>query len=357
LRKTSCRLDLKLGLRLAESSHVSAVPATRIARGLEEIIDAAAGVLAAQSLQATLKEMASALHPIVPFTSVAVYEADLNERKLHPVFAIGRYVEQTLAFSPPLDASITGKAFMRGRLVHLEPGHPWLGHYQLPGTPADEEEAIIVAPLVAAGAPIGTLNIWREGVNPSFAREEAQLIRRFATLAAMAYDNARRREQLSELALTDDLTGLPNRRHFQERLSAELARVGREAVPVSLLLLDVDDFKSVNDTLGHAAGDTVLRELAAVLRDGVRIADVPCRTGGEEFAVVLPATDEREARHCAERLLDRIRSSGDIRVSAGVATSPSDGRTVASLFQVADDRLLSAKAAGKDRLVGPRIAA
>jgi diguanylate cyclase (GGDEF)-like protein len=337
---------------------VSAVPATRIARGLEEIIDAAAGVLAAQSLQATLKEMAAALRPIVPFTSLAVYQADLEERRLDPVFAVGRHVEQTLAFSPPLDASITGKAFMRGRLVHLEPGHPWLGSYQLPGTPGDEEEALIVAPLVAAGAPIGTLNIWREGPSPSFEREEAQLIRRFATLAAMAYDNARRAEQLSQLALTDDLTGLPNRRHFQEHLSAELARVGREGVPVSLLLLDVDDFKSVNDTLGHPAGDTVLVELAGVLRDGVRLADIACRTGGEEFAVVLPGTDEAEAARCAQRLLARIRDSGDIRVSAGVATAPADGRTVEAIFQVADDRLLAAKAAGKDRLVGPsRLAA
>ena len=98
---------------------MSAVPATRVARALEEIIDAAAGVLAAQSLQATLKAMAEALHPIVQFTSLAVYEADLETRKLNPVFAVGRHVSETLAFSPPLDASITGKAFMRGRLVHL----------------------------------------------------------------------------------------------------------------------------------------------------------------------------------------------------------------------------------------------
>ena len=339
---------------MAEIPGVSAVPATRVARGLEDIIDAAAGVLAAQSLQATLKEMAAALHPIVQFTSLAVYEADLEARQLNPLFAIGRHVEQTLAFAPPLDASISGKAFMRGRLVHLEPGHPWLGSYQLPGTPDDDEEAMIVAPLVAAGAPIGTLNVWREGLHPSFEREEAQLIRRFATLAAMAYDNARRAEQLSQLALTDDLTGLPNRRHFQEHLTAELARVGREGVPVSLLLLDVDDFKAVNDTLGHPAGDSVLAHLAGVLRDGVRLADVACRTGGEEFGVILPGTDEPEARRCAERLLERIRSAGDIRVSAGIATAPSDGRSVEALFQVADDRLLAAKAAGKDRLVGPR---
>jgi diguanylate cyclase (GGDEF)-like protein len=336
---------------------VSAVPATRVARGLEEIIDAAAGVLAAQSLLETLRAMAAALRPIVPFTSLAVYEADMTARVLNPVFAVGRHVKETLAFSAPLDASITGKAFMRARLVHLEPGHPWLGDYQVPGTPPNLPEAFIVAPLVAAGAPIGTLNVWREGANATFAREEAQLIRRFATLAAMAYDNARRREQLSQLAHTDDLTGLANRRHFHERLTAELTRIGREGVPVSLLLLDVDDFKSVNDMHGHAAGDAVLRKLADVLRDSVRVADVPCRTGGEEFAVVLPGADELEANRCAERLLTAIRAAGDVRVSAGVATAPADGRTVDGLFQIADDRLLAAKAAGKDRLVGPRIAA
>jgi hypothetical protein len=88
---------LKVGPVSAESIDVSAVPATRVARGLEEIIDAAAGVLAAQSLQATLKAMASALHPIVPFTSLAVYEADLEARELRPVFAIGRHVEAARA--------------------------------------------------------------------------------------------------------------------------------------------------------------------------------------------------------------------------------------------------------------------
>jgi diguanylate cyclase (GGDEF)-like protein len=354
--------SLKIEAPPVDCTDVSAVPATpvsatRVARGLEEIIDAAAGVLAAQSLLDTLRAMAAALRPIVPFTSLAVYEADMANRMLVPVFAVGRYVQETLAFPAPMDASITGKAFMRGRLVHLEPGHPWLGDYVLPGTPNNDQEAFIVAPLVAAGAPIGTLNVWREGAIASFAREEAQLIRRFATLAAMAYDNARRREQLSQLAHTDDLTGLANRRQFHERLTAELTRVSRERVPVSLLLLDVDDFKLVNDMHGHAAGDAVLRDLAGVLREGVRTADVPCRTGGEEFAVVLPGADEHEARRCADRLLKAIRAAGEIRVSAGVATAPADGRTVDGLFQVADDRLLAAKAAGKDRLIGPRLAA
>ena len=175
----------------------------------------------------------------------------------------------------------------------------------------------------------------------------------------MAYDNARRAEQLSELALTDDLTGLPNRRHFQERLSAELARVGREGVPVSLLLLDVDDFKSVNDTLGHPAGDLVLRRTRR--RPARRRAHgrrrLPHRRRGVRRGPARAPT-RHEAGRCAQRLLERVRSAGDIRISAGVATAPSDGRTVAALFQVADDRLLAAKASGKDRLVGPpRLAA
>src|SRR3954469_3062361 len=246
------------------------VSATRVARGLEAIIDAAAGVLAEQSLDATLRQMSRALAGIVPFTSLAVYELHSQRRELVPVFAVGRYVAETLADRPALDNSITGRAVLARELVHLEPGHPWLGMYQIPGTPADEQEALVVAPLMAADRVLGSLNVWREEQSPTFASEEADLIRRFATLAAMAYANAGQRERLEAQARTDDLTGLFNRRHFHERLGAELARAGREHGHVGLVLLDVDDFKRVNDGHGHAAGDEVLREFARVLRGVVR---------------------------------------------------------------------------------------
>ena len=121
----------------------------------------------------------------------------------------------------------------------------------------------------------------------------------------MAYDNARQRERLNEQARTDDLTGLFNRRHFHERLGAELARTRRSGDPVALVLLDVDDFKAVNDAHGHPVGDGVLRAFADLVRETVRGADIVCRTGGEEFAVILPGADEDEAVTAAHRLVER----------------------------------------------------
>jgi diguanylate cyclase (GGDEF)-like protein len=331
----------------------------RLTRGLESIIDAAAGILAEGSLGATFDEMARALETIVPFTSLAVYSTHDGAAVLLPVFAVGRYVEETLAGRPPLQGSIAGRVVLTRTLVHLEAHTPRSSVYQVPGTPQDEPEALVCTPLIAGSRVLGTLNVWREGANAEFAPEEVELIQRFATLAAMAYDNAHQRERLSEQARTDELTGLFNRRHFHERLGAELARVRRSGEPLALLLLDVDDFKAVNDRHGHPVGDTVLRAFAALLREAVRGADVIFRTGGEEFAVVLPGADEEEAVCAAHRLVGAVRDArigpqGLLTASVGLAIAPAEGDTVAALFRAADDRLLAAKALGKDRAVTGR---
>jgi diguanylate cyclase (GGDEF)-like protein len=338
------------------------VSATRVVRGLESIIDAVAGVLAEQSLDATLLSMARALQGIVPFTSLAIYEVDADRNVLVPVFAEGLFVDETLADAPKMEDSITGKVVKSRQVVHLEPGHPWFGRYVIDGTPQDLE-ALVFCPLVVADRVIGTLNVWREdsapghdGTIPTFSPEEAQLIKRFSMLAALAYDNARRRELLSEQARTDELTGLFNRRHFHERLAAELARAQRDDAPVGLVLLDVDDFKRVNDVHGHPVGDQVLTAFAGVLTDHVRAGDVVCRTGGEEFGVILPNADAPEAERAAERLVRAVREAswsvaGPITASAGVANAPEDAGTVAALFKAADECLLAAKAEGKDRVV------
>jgi diguanylate cyclase (GGDEF)-like protein len=328
----------------------------RLTRGLESIIDAAASILAEGSLQSTFDEMARALETIVPFTSLAVYSTQDAASVLLPVFAVGRYVEETMAGRPPLQGSIAGRVVVSRTLVHLEAGAPRDAVYQVPGTPEDEREALVCTPLIAGARVLGTLNVWREGPVAEFAPEEVELIQRFATLAALAYDNAHHRERLSLQARTDELTGLFNRRHFGERLGAELARSRRSGEPVGLLLLDVDDFKAVNDRYGHPVGDGVLRAFAGLLRDAVRGADIVCRTGGEEFAVILPGAGDEEAVAAAHRLVDAVRAGrigpdGGLTASVGLAIAPAEGDTVAALFRAADDRLLAAKTAGKDRAV------
>jgi diguanylate cyclase (GGDEF)-like protein len=291
------------------------------------------------------------------FTSLAIYEADHRARVLVPVFALGRYVDQTLADRPPFDASVGGSVVRSREMAHIEVPDPRLSRYTIPGTPLDEPEALVVVPLIVADDVIGTLSVWREGSeSPSFATEEAQLIRRFATLAALAYANAQQRDRLREQALTDDLTGLANRRHFHERLIAELARAEREARDVALVVFDIDDFKSINDGHGHPAGDAALRGFAAILRDAARVSDVVCRIGGEEFAVVLPNTSAADATRYAVRVLLASRNAAlrpdgaPLTASAAVANSATGGRVGTALLRAADDRLLDAKARGKDRV-------
>jgi diguanylate cyclase (GGDEF)-like protein len=325
--------------------------------GLEAIIDAMAGVLAEQSLEATLQAMARALAPIVPFTSLAVFELSDDRATLVPVFAEGLWVAETLADRPSVQGSISGKAVLSGEVYNLAPDHPWIREHQIPGTPDDEGEAFLVAPLMAGDRAIGTLNVWREQQDDArFGDDEAELVRRFATLAAIAYANARQRELLRTQALTDDLTGLYNRRHFFERLTGELARRAREGTDVALVLLDVDDFKAINDRHGHPAGDECLRRFSRALEAESRASDVVCRTGGEEFTIILPDADADEAARYAERVrvaVHAVECPDGVRLttSVGVATAAADGNELELLCRVADDRLLHAKQTGKDRVV------
>lgn len=171
-----------------------------------------------------------------------------------------------------------------------------------------------------------------------------------------------RAEQAEERARHDELTTLYNHRAFQELLALELARAQRYGTPVSLLMIDIDHFKVVNDTEGHQAGDAVLRQLGALLLDAARNIDQVCRYGGEEFTLILPMTTTTEALHVAGRLRTLIQEhefavgpgssgQGDYRrltVSIGVASYPLHAQTQAALIEAADTAMYAAKQAGRN---------
>ena len=171
---------------------------------------------------------------------------------------------------------------------------------------------------------------------------------------------ARQRAALSRIAaaeaeaLRDPLTGLANRRAFEQRLPDEVERSERYRRPLSLLMIDLDDFKRVNDTRGHIAGDAVLVEVARQLRREMRAPDMVVRLGGEEFVMVLPETDEVAAFGLAERLRARIlesSASDGVTVSIGVASTPKAASTAVGLIHTADEALYEAKRSGKNRTV------
>ena len=217
-------------------------------------------------------------------------------------------------------------------------------------------EALISIPLVARAQIKGVLNIYRVGEEGVFSEAEFELAKRFADAAALALDNAQIRARLEHQAQTDSLTGLFNHRSFHERLLIALQGASRTHRPVAVLMLDIDDFKRVNDVHGHGVGDELLRLLAEALRSCVRPDDIVCRLGGEEFGVIMHACDGHSASTVAERLIDRLAELdlagvGTLTVSVGLALGPEHAMNPRELAACAEAAMMTAKAHGKNRVV------
>jgi diguanylate cyclase (GGDEF)-like protein len=246
-----------------------------------------------------------------------------------------------------------------------------------------ETRSTLSVPLVAKGAARGVLEVAVEG-RRRFSDGEIEAAQVLANQAGVALENARLYQRVREQAIRDGLTGLYNHRHFHERLRDECARARRYELPLSLLMIDIDEFKSYNDEFGHQLGDEVLREVGAILKSGVRSGiDLPARYGGEEFAVILPHTSVAGAEVLGRRLRDGLAAAGlppqgtdaaevgerlrkgiaasafvghggrrhaHVSVSVGVAMSDAGSRGADELVAAADRALYRAKGAGKDRV-------
>lgn len=203
------------------------------------------------------------------------------------------------------------------------------------------------------GHQLGSLALfWRTpGYEPPPERVAA--IEQIAATCIPAIENARRYREARQLAETDALTGFFNQRYFHEMLRREALRAQRYDRRLALLILDLDDFKSVNDRVGHLAGDAVLAQVAEQLRNEIRSVDIGCRVGGDEFAVVMPESTEEDASQLFDRMRDGVASmpmpgGHRVRLSAGIAELR-HGETAAGLFERADAALRLSKDHGKDR--------
>lgn len=213
---------------------------------------------------------------------------------------------------------------------------------------------LVVVPLWADGAVLGVLIAeHRERMGTRIERRVVGTLERFVSHGTLALRNAWLLDRIRRLAATDGLTGLANRRTFDDTLQRELARAARLGEDTSLILLDLDHFKDVNDNHGHQTGDEVLRRVGAALGQGSRTMDTAARLGGEEFALILPAVSADEAVEIAERVRMVIASgSGGPRItaSAGIASFPLDAVSAEALFAAADEALFESKRRGRDRV-------
>jgi len=220
-------------------------------------------------------------------------------------------------------------------------------------------------PLQYAGYPIvlsdqrsvGVLNFFRKAEQP-FTRDEVNFLGRIADEFSNILDKAILYLQTREDTFRDPLTGAYNRRYFNHRLQIEIKRAERYKRNLSILMIDIDNFKDLNDEFGHTEGDRILRLLVEVIQKNLRQTDVLCRYGGEEFVVLLPETNIASARIVAEKLrktvekrlaIEQMGVKKPVTISIGVANFPSDAYSAETLIQTADRRLYQAKRAGKNR--------
>lgn len=220
-------------------------------------------------------------------------------------------------------------------------------------------KSFAVIPIVVKNEPLGALIVSQSNLKRKIIEEDFAPLLLFANQAGIAIENAKLHKETKELTRIDELTQVYNKREFQRRLPEDIELTRRYAHFLSLAMLDIDDFKHYNDTNGHLAGDMVLKQLSQILIGNLRRTDVPFRYGGEEFAVILPATSREGALIILEKVRKEVENFsfeyrekqpvGKVTVSIGIATYPVDTKNAQDLVNCADKALYRAKATGKNR--------
>jgi diguanylate cyclase (GGDEF)-like protein len=222
-----------------------------------------------------------------------------------------------------------------------------------------ERGCLLSVPMVRGGELLGVLNFERPR-KTDFGPDEMEFFAAVADQVGLAVQNASLHEQTVALSITDPLTGVPNRRHLFQQLEAEIARAARFDTPLTMLMIDIDHFKHLNDTAGHSAGDDVLRKVCQLLKLNLRKVDTLARYGGEEFVVLLPQISRVESLEVAEKLRKgiaegnlehgRTQPGGRVTISIGLATLPLDATEQSKLVDCADSALYASKRGGRDKV-------
>jgi diguanylate cyclase (GGDEF)-like protein len=213
----------------------------------------------------------------------------------------------------------------------------------------------VAVPIPGEAGPIGYLTCFSRSAGHTFDDGDRRSLEELADRAGPAIENAHRFREARQLADLDALTGLHNRRYFHETLSREVARAHRYGRRLALVVFDLDDFKAINDRIGHLAGDSVLAEVAERVRSVVRSADVACRVGGDEFGIILPESTLTDAEQLSHRMQSAVASrpigdAGVLQLSAGAAELRAEDDAT-KFFERADDALYRAKESGKAEVV------
>lgn len=297
-----------------------------------------------------------AAEAVAPFDAAVVHLSE-PEAPTGRIVALRGLPERSVGLEIPRAESLAGRAVSTRRILSFRrPVDPTTPLYH-PDLTLRAYESGMVIPLEYRGRAVGTAGFfWRRP--DAFTDYERRLFESLVGTMAIALNDARQYEQMELLATTDGLTELPNHRTFQAVLTDEMKRFERLHSPLSLVLLDIDHFKGVNDTHGHPVGDQVLKAVAATLRAEVRSIDVAARYGGEEFVLILPSTKpagakkfaDRVRRHVADLAISTPRGPLSVTVSMGIAGCPEDATRKQDLIDLADKALYHSKQNGRNRV-------
>jgi diguanylate cyclase (GGDEF)-like protein len=257
----------------------------------------------------------------------------------------------------PMGSGVIGSVYRNGVPLHVADVARFPG---LQRRPRYRTNSFVAVPITAGSKVLGVVCVTDRLDDRSFTQGDLSMLSALTAPAALALarEGAKRQAQtFAHAAVVDPVSGLFNRRYFQHRLHEELQRAQRHKMPVALLMIDIDDFKAINDRYGHLTGDIIIRDVSDILRKAVRVFDICTRYGGEEFAVVMPGSGVENAGNIAERIRQRIEAhrleEGDLaamRVTVSVGVSISNDGSARSLIERADLALYAAKREGKNRV-------
>jgi diguanylate cyclase (GGDEF)-like protein len=350
-RGATLRAPIEL-LPITEAGAVSGLDDRSFARFL---VEAARTLQAEHDPERILQVAAARLAQVIAVDRLAIFEADWERHRFRPRVLSGEGTEGLIDGDISLSEGITGWTFARGQPYRCGDTDSHPAASTIPGTQR-EPESMLAIPLIAGDQRLGMIDVWRNSID-GFSEEDLERCALLGFITAAAWSNAQMYGELERRALTDALTGLFNIRWWRDMGPRVMAQSLRTGAGVGILLMDLDHFKLINDSAGHAAGDSVLRAVARAIRRVVRDSDYAVRYGGEEFLIVLTNSTFEGTMRVAQALQSAV---GELRAptsemkrvtaSIGVAVFPDHGQEMDDVVAAADLAMYQAKREGRDRI-------
>ncbi|MFH1519392.1 MAG: sensor domain-containing diguanylate cyclase [Candidatus Omnitrophota bacterium] len=274
----------------------------------------------------------------------------IKEDKVKPPFM---KLIQSLSFPLDKKGGLLFNALYKKDVIHIRGGENKFKNDPLIKSLNLEE--FLIVPLWIKGKPNGVMVVDNYITKNPISDDEIKIFTMFMEQAQGALENSQSFESTLTQAHTDPLTSLWNYGYFQYRLDEEIAKTNSSLLPLSVMMVDIDNFKKFNDSYGHIQGDEALRRISQIFKENCRKIDILCRYGGEEFSLILPANNKKEAALLAERIRKSVEGktilNNNFTISIGIASYPKDSTNKITLIQKADQALYAAKRAGKNRVV------